>query len=178
MAFIAKPTGLLKQYVASLGERMDSGSFLVGQMAMALEIITQIKCLEDLKVMSDTAKAEAVTALETLLTDCGIHDSAYEMYDKLNEWRRLKFTPAHPLLRHDDEQPSLERARIAHAVVSAAHAPRSQPQSRGPSSEHVSPGESIPQTDRPESLPPERRDLGGGELASPEIVEELYGSAE
>ena len=93
--FIADPSELFIEYLNSTGTTPRQLDYQLGQMSMALEIITQIKTLEELKPLtSDTGRAEAVGALVTLLTDCGMLEVAYEMYSKLNQWRRHSFVPA------------------------------------------------------------------------------------
>jgi hypothetical protein len=86
--FIARPSTLLKEFVASQGWNLD---YDWGRMAMALEIVTQIKVLEEVKLMGDTARAQAVSALQTLLLDCGM-ESAYEVYDLIGNWRIKTFS--------------------------------------------------------------------------------------
>jgi hypothetical protein len=67
VSFIARPTEVFRAYLKSTG-RIDELGFQLGRMSMALEIITQIKALEELRaIASDLGRAEAVSALDTLL---------------------------------------------------------------------------------------------------------------
>lgn len=62
-----------------------------GQLAMALEIVTLIKNLEQLPVVTDIGRQETISALQTLLRSMDLDEVAWEMYDRLCEWRRPKF---------------------------------------------------------------------------------------
>lgn len=176
MTFIARPSSLFKRYVRSTGS-LDLGSYQMGMMAMALEIITQIKMLEEIKVMDDFSRAEAVSALQTLLTDCGLSDPAYEMYERLNEWRALKFEPIHPLLRHDE--PVLELPRSVSVVSGNLAALQTDELSLG----DVSPPAKTSRGDKPLSSPEERRGLrqdppSNGELAAQALQAEIRRQSE
>jgi hypothetical protein len=149
LVFIADPTGVFKAYIRSSG-RVDDLQFNLGRMSMALEIITQIKALEELKaVVSDLGRAEAITALDTLLQDCGLREVAYEMYEKLNEWRHPKFLPV----------VSNERVPPGIAVVVGPDDRRPLATIRGLSLQHVSPPSVISPGERPRALPPGRHGL-------------------
>jgi hypothetical protein len=100
VSFIARPTEVFRAYLKSTG-RIDELGFQLGRMSMALEIITQIKALEELRaIASDLGRAEAVSALDTLLQDCRLRDIGYEWYDKLCEWRRVSLLPL-PVVLHE-----------------------------------------------------------------------------
>lgn len=150
MTFIARPSHVFKQYVRSTGS-LDNTSYHMGMMALALEIVTQIKVLEELKyIASDLGREEAVSALQTLLKDCGIHDAAYEMYDRLAEWRKVKFRSLQlPVVQHDLLPPGT-------AVVVSEN--RVEAVMVGLSSDDASPPEDSPQESTPPASPEERRD--------------------
>lgn len=93
--YMADATNVLKQHLERLSVRLDSRSFELGQLAMALEIVTLIRSLEALPVVSDLGRQEAITALHTLLVEQGIEDLAYEWYDFLSASRRPRFVPEH-----------------------------------------------------------------------------------
>lgn len=151
MTFIARPSHVFKQYVRSTG-RLDNTSYHMGMMALALEIITQIKVLEEMRyIASDLGREEAVSALQTLLKDCGIHDVAYEMYDRLAEWRKPKFSPLRP---HD------ELSHVPLGISSFASESLEASRSGEPSSDDASPPEDLSRDSKPPASPPARRDPG------------------
>jgi hypothetical protein len=76
---------LLKAWGIEVGSE-----FQLGRLAMALEMITSIRSIEDIPVLDEPAKAAVVSAFETLLVEQQIADMAYEMYDHLSRWRRIK----------------------------------------------------------------------------------------
>jgi hypothetical protein len=98
VGIIARPTRTFELYVRDTGARPDGLSWHFGRLSMALEIITQIKILEEVRVLSDSARAESISALHTLLTDCGLDDIGYVMYEKLLAWRKPKFVAENPEL--------------------------------------------------------------------------------
>jgi len=73
----------------------DNFWFELGISAMALQIVTWIKTLERLPVTTDVGRQEAIVAMQTLLNELGLWDSAIEVYEKLAEWRRPKFRVEH-----------------------------------------------------------------------------------
>src|SRR5690242_2606658 len=117
-----------------------------------MEIVTQIKCLEELRaIATDLGRAEAVSALETLLQDCGLQDAAYQMYERLSEWRRPKFYA---------EQPVPGPSRSVGADVDALPPPLYRRSLTA--SEPVSPPEELSPGSTPLALPPGRRDPDEG----------------
>ena len=108
---IARPTETFKDYVRATGE-LDSVSWELGRMSMALEVITQIQILQDIAVMDDGPRAQAVTALTTLLQDCGIEEPAFKMYERLGQWRLKRFVaepePSPPAIAVVDGQLSMD----------------------------------------------------------------------
>jgi hypothetical protein len=91
--FIENPSRVLTAYLKAKGLKSAycHPAYDCGRLAMALEIITQIKALESLPVVSDLGRQEAVTALYAVLTETGFEDEAYRWYEMLGEWRRPKF---------------------------------------------------------------------------------------
>lgn len=87
--FMMEPSKVLKSYL-EMGKK-DQVWFDVGVLGMALEIITRIKFLEDLPVTTEVGRQEAITVLQTLLTEMGISEIAYEWYERLVTWRRVRF---------------------------------------------------------------------------------------
>src|SRR5882672_8326782 len=92
--FMERPAKVLYDYVTSGNVTTSEFWYQIGALGMALEIITRIKLLEDLPVTTEVGRQEAITCLQTMLTELGISDIAYEWYDILAEWRRPKFLPA------------------------------------------------------------------------------------
>lgn len=147
MAFIAHPTDTLKEYVRADGSRVDDFSWHLGRMSMALEILTQIYVLEEFRPIStDIGRNEAISALWTLLIDCGLDQPAQEMYELLGRWRQLRFV---------SEQHAHEHEANAASDAWPADEPRGlDPE---PSSGVASPRELTARTDRPRALPSGRR---------------------
>lgn len=91
MTFISRPSDTLWAY---LREERAPGSrrwYEYGQLAMALEVVTLIKVVESLPVVGEVGRQETVSALQTLLVDTGLSDYAWQVYDELGKWRRVKF---------------------------------------------------------------------------------------
>jgi hypothetical protein len=122
-------------------------------MSMALEIITQIRILEEIRVMSDTAREEAVTAFHTLLQDCGLNDVGYEMYEKLLVWRKPTFIPDSGL-----GLPLVIDERVPPGIAAVASGGQEVARVVGLSSSPDAPSESESPAGKPLSSRPERRD--------------------
>lgn len=168
--FMKDPSRVLKAYLdSSPGRPVDSLDYHVGRLSMALEIITQIKALEELPVMSDSARAQAVTALDTLLQDCGLRDVGYEWYDKLCEWRRVSLLPL-PVV------PS-ERVPAGIAAVVDADGPRLLGTIHGISSEPASPEAEIAPRSKPPAEPEERHGPHWDASCSDVLTEEAFEEA-
>jgi hypothetical protein len=139
---------VFRAYLKSTG-RIDELGFQLGRMSMALEIITQIKALEELRaIASDLGRAEAVSALDTLLLDCGMRDVAYEMYEKLNGWRRPAFSPE-PERGGISDAGAVVWPQYVHRKIESSSLPASLPVIEAPAS-------------TPSAWPVERHDLGQG----------------
>lgn len=89
--FIKDPSKVLWQYLQTKRRPMVRELYEYGKLAMALEIITVVKTLDSLPVISELGRQETVSVLQTLLTDMGLDELAYDVYEQLNEWRRPKF---------------------------------------------------------------------------------------
>lgn len=110
--FIKDPSRLLWAYLARNAHTQESALdwFLLGQMAMALEVITVIKSLEGIPIVSDRGRVETISVLQTLLVDTDMADHAYDLYEELNEWRKPRF---------QDSEASVEQVFgdvLAHAI--------------------------------------------------------------
>jgi hypothetical protein len=151
---IARPSEVWREYVRSTG-RIEGFSWEMGRMAMALEIITQIKILEEIKVMGDTARAQAVTALQTLLQDCGMGETAWQIYEDLDKWRRVRF--------YAEPAPEHEGTVVSAADVSARRLGRRI----GTVSARASLGEGSAHPNTPRALPRGHRDPGGPPIDGP-----------
>jgi hypothetical protein len=96
VTYIADPIPILKQYLKSrrVVDKERELWFEYGCLAMALQVVTWIKTLEELPITTDVGRQETITALHTMLTELGIADEAYEWYDFLSQWRQLSFERA------------------------------------------------------------------------------------
>lgn len=88
-AFMADATKVLLAYMKS--EQIPTG-FGYGQLAVGLEIVSLIRTLESFPVVNDAERQGTVATLHTLLREQGL-ENAYEAYEMLAEWRRIKFAP-------------------------------------------------------------------------------------
>jgi hypothetical protein len=70
-----------------------SPDFKHGQLAVGLEIVSLIRTLESFPVVNDAEKEGTIACLHTLLREQGL-ENAYEAYEVLAEWRRVKFVRA------------------------------------------------------------------------------------
>lgn len=82
--FMQRPTEV---YVAYLVSRRAEAGFREGQLAMAMELITARKTLAAVGMIT----ASTTSWLDSLLQDQGLLDDAEELYDTLDDWRRVKF---------------------------------------------------------------------------------------
>jgi hypothetical protein len=76
-------------------------AFDYGRMAVALEIVTAIRTLEDPvlgegAVLNSVARWEVIGSLEGLLANMGVATRAYDVYETLAEWRKTRLVPASP----------------------------------------------------------------------------------
>jgi hypothetical protein len=88
-AFMADATKVLLAYMKRNSVDMD---FKHGQLAVGLEIVSLIRTLESFPVVNDAERQGTVATLHTLLREQGL-ENAYEAYEMLAEWRRIKFAP-------------------------------------------------------------------------------------
>jgi hypothetical protein len=93
--FIQHPTRIFAAWLKSKGRWsvVQRDAFNCGRLAMALEIVTQMKSLEGLPVVSDLGRQEAIAAMHQLLQDNDLDEIAYEWYDYLALWRKPTFEP-------------------------------------------------------------------------------------
>lgn len=93
MSFIKNPSDVFWQAVrASITDRGDYG---LGRLSMALEVVTLIRSLEALPVVTDLGRSEAISALHTMLVEQQMDEMAYEWYERLAEWRKPKLRAEH-----------------------------------------------------------------------------------
>lgn len=64
--------------------------FRYGQLALGLEVVSLIRTLESIPVVNDAERQGTIATLHTLLREQGL-ENAYEAYEMLAEWRRVKF---------------------------------------------------------------------------------------
>jgi hypothetical protein len=145
--YMSNPTLVLDEYLRSKGIRK---TFEYGQLAMALELVSLIKTVESIPVVTDVGRQELITALHTLLQEKGM-DQAYEIYDALCRWRRPRFMGIHV-------EPD-ERVPPGIAVVVG-------PDDQDPSSSRASLREATSPLDNFAASPEEHRDPGGDPTSS------------
>lgn len=88
--FMSRPTDVLRSYMATHGfpEGEADDLLRMGRIAMALEILTVVKVLEDHQLMAE--HEQMISVLMTLLVDQGLLGIGEEYYAELSEWRRIK----------------------------------------------------------------------------------------
>ena|SRR5215471_6988858 len=141
--YIARPTEVLMAYM-QWGKPPPGYDW--GRLALALEVVTLIRTLERIPVVNDAERQGTIATLHTLLREQGLED-VYDAYERLAEWRRVKFVP-------DD-------FAFSPQASASAVAPAQLRQSRGdngPSSPPVAGGRARALRDTQRELPPERRD--------------------
>jgi hypothetical protein len=84
---IADATGVLKAYMRTQEIGPD---FRYGRLSMGLEIVSLIRTLELIPVVSEAEREGTIATLFTLLREQDLED-AFEAYDALAEWRKVKF---------------------------------------------------------------------------------------
>jgi len=87
--FIKNPTLLIRQL---LRVQATDASFEAGRLAMACEIVTVIRLLEDNVMLPDQQAGPILSVLQTLLSDQEL-DWVYSTYDSLSANRRPVFVP-------------------------------------------------------------------------------------
>jgi hypothetical protein len=95
--FISNPTAVLQQYLSS--HQRDkvvakTDGFYWGRLAMALEILTQMKIVQSLPFTDLTIQLES--AYQSLLVDQGMMDEAQKWYERLDAWRAPRFVAETP----------------------------------------------------------------------------------
>lgn len=101
MSFMARPTQEFERYL-ELNYGAPRGWYRMGRIAMALEVITVIRLLEDHEELVAHAQ-ECISVLQTLLNDQGLTDDGYAWYERLVEWRKPKLALVSPSLGPDDD---------------------------------------------------------------------------
>jgi len=88
--FIKNPTETVR---ALLKIDVANGAFSAGRLAMALEVVTVIRTLEEIpSIMQPRESAVVISVLQTFLVDQGF-DWCYRTYDELSASRRPTFVP-------------------------------------------------------------------------------------
>jgi hypothetical protein len=88
--YMMRPTQVMVRFMLTAGLKPPM-EFHLGRTAMALEVLTVIKTLEDDRVpMLALQREETISVLTTLLLDQDLWESATEWYEKLAEWQRVK----------------------------------------------------------------------------------------
>lgn len=91
--YMANPSRVYREYIEQADGAVRA-DFELGMQAMGLEIVSLIKNLESLPVVTDLGRSEAISALETLLVSLSLRDKVWDLYEFLCEWRRPSFDRA------------------------------------------------------------------------------------
>ena len=122
--FIQYPTRIFAAWLKGQGRfsKVQQDAYNCGRLAMALEIITQIKSLEGLPVVSELGRQEAIAGLHAVLVNNGLEEVGFEWYEYLSEWRKPTFEPVAWQPRNE---PSLPGPNVGDAwpVVETQHVP-------------------------------------------------------
>ena len=86
-SFMADATSVLMAYMQAQKVRP---TFAYGQLAVGLEVVSLIRTLESFPVVNVAEKEGTIATLHTLLREQGL-ENAYEAYEMLAEWRRVRF---------------------------------------------------------------------------------------
>lgn len=102
LSYIADPTSVFLQFLDQEHGMKPRREFLLGRMALALELLTVIKTLEDEVVpMLTLQRMEIISILETFLREQNLVEQANEWYDALDRWRKPTFvSPDNPMGYH------------------------------------------------------------------------------
>jgi hypothetical protein len=152
-AFIANPTTVLMAYMR--GNQIKA-SFAHGQLAVGLEVVSLIRTLESIPVVSEQEKEGTIATLHTLLREQGL-EGAYEAYDALADWRKVRFVPE-PSLRANADASAL--LRVGRTSSSSAPGARDRTTALG---------------GRLRALPGGRRNQEQGSSPTPEQLELPFG---
>ena len=93
-SFMRDPVGVLLQRLEP--REWERAWFDHGVIALALELVTRIKLLEDVAVTTERERQAIISALQTILTDLELAPGIYELYDELSRWRQPRFVPDAP----------------------------------------------------------------------------------
>jgi hypothetical protein len=126
-AFMRRPTEVLRSYLATHKEA-DERSFELGRVAMALEIVTVMRVLEEYELIAEHERM--ISILQTLLRDQDLEDYATEWYEMLNEWRRIKLYDAVSDARRTTDASALVGPSDAELPPAPSDAPPSNNRSR------------------------------------------------
>ena len=91
-SYMARPTEVFWKWLTVKHEATlrEEQYFLMGRIAMALEVLTVVKTLEESSLLIFSPH-ETISVLRTLLVDQDIDVAAQQVYDHLAEWRKVKF---------------------------------------------------------------------------------------
>src|SRR5215471_7345814 len=121
--FMSHPTMVLVQYLTQSKSKVNS-EFELGRLAMALEVLTQMKIVRSLPMTDLSIQIES--AFQAFLIDQGLLDEVERWYERLDAWRQPKFLAEHggesavstvrgPASALVVPEGSLSRVRKAHA---------------------------------------------------------------
>jgi hypothetical protein len=92
--FMARPTDELVSYLAERptnSRGRDAFMLRMGRIAMAMEIMTVVKVLEEHQLLAE--HEQMISVLKTLIVDQDLSVDAEQWYEYLSEWRKLKLVP-------------------------------------------------------------------------------------
>jgi hypothetical protein len=121
--FMMRPTDVLVSYLATQGGWNDRSKhvFRLGRIAMALEIVTVTRVLEEYELLAENE--QAIAMLQTLLVDQELAEEALDWYEHLSDWRRIRLA--------DDGSDAYRRAvalgLVDHASAALPDAPSDAP---------------------------------------------------
>ena len=108
--FMRRPTETMVSYLAARTGKSPVQIVRLlelGRVAMAMELITVVKIIEDHSLLP--SKEDTIATIQTLIIDQELLDLADEWYSNLSEWRRLRF---------------IDGADVSHATDASAYAYR------------------------------------------------------
>lgn len=92
--FMARPTDVLRSFMAAHGMDAEKTERILmwGRLAMALELMTVAKIIEDYSLLA--SKEDTISVIQTLIIDQDLLEHADRWYKELCDWRRIKLADA------------------------------------------------------------------------------------
>lgn len=108
--FMRRPTEVFVSYLAAVtgrDERAMRRLLELGRIAMAMELITVARIIEEYSLLA--SKEDTIAVIQTLIVDQDLLEVADEWYKNLSDWRRIKLADDAGVDDHD-AQPSVPEA--------------------------------------------------------------------